>query len=315
MSYNKTISLHKELISRDLSQLIDSNYWLLEVPYYENVGDTLIWQGEMDLLRTLPYKCKGMFSSITFPFPEISPDDILLFQGGGNFGDLWHGPHEFRMKVVSHYPNNRCIIFPQTVFFEKEENLLSCADFYSRYDKVTICARDQWSYDLLKKHFTNNVLLVPDMAFCINVPRTLSRFCQKSDGGDLLVKRIDKELKPSGTLSELEDRNDIAISDWPSYLEPISWQTKKLYKLIRARFRGHCRLLDLYAKYVYRRYLIRTGVELLSKYDHIYTTRLHAAILGVMLGKQVTILDNSYGKNSHFYETWLSDCDKVSLMK
>ena len=52
----------------------------------------------------------------------------------------------------------------------------------------------------------------------------------------------------------------------------------------------------------------------LGAYKTIYTTRLHAAILGALLGKKVVFMDNSYGKNRGFYETWLKDCDAVKMM-
>ena len=35
-------------VKEALTPLVTSDYWLLEVPYYTNVGDTLIWQGELD---------------------------------------------------------------------------------------------------------------------------------------------------------------------------------------------------------------------------------------------------------------------------
>ena len=98
------------LIENTLTPLINHDYWLLEVPYYTNLGDTLIWQGELDFLRKLPYKCKGMYSYET-PIPDgIGINDIILLQGGGNFGDLWTNPHEYRMRVIEKYPNNKIII-------------------------------------------------------------------------------------------------------------------------------------------------------------------------------------------------------------
>ena len=74
-------------ISEVLTPLINRDYWLLEVPYYSNIGDTLIWQGERDFLAGLPHKCRGMHSLESFAFPEIDKNDLILFQGGGNFGD------------------------------------------------------------------------------------------------------------------------------------------------------------------------------------------------------------------------------------
>ena len=89
-------------------------------------------------------------------------DTIILLQGGGNFGDIWD-IHEFKRKVIRNYPENRIIIFPQTVFYQKKnENMLRDIELMSRHPYLTICARE-----VLKKNFKNTILLVPDMAFCI----------------------------------------------------------------------------------------------------------------------------------------------------
>ena len=76
---NTTQKIHQlqKQIKESLMPLIDNDYWLLEVPYYPNVGDTLIWQGELDFLSTLPYKRKGMQSYFTNIPKNIAKDDII----------------------------------------------------------------------------------------------------------------------------------------------------------------------------------------------------------------------------------------------
>ena len=70
-----------------------------------------------------------------------------------------------------------------------------------------------------------------------------------------------------------------------------------------------------YMYYVYRPYLIRSGVRQLMSHTDIYTTRLHACILSILLGKEkITFFDNSYGKNRNFYDTWLRDCDSIKMV-
>ena len=120
------------LIKEALTPLITSDYWLLEVPYYTNVGDTLIWQGELDFLRELPYKCKGMSSYYTDIPNNIGEDDVILMQGGGNFGDLYYDPQNYRMRIVEKYPNNKIVFLPQTVWFEHEGNMKECAETLSK---------------------------------------------------------------------------------------------------------------------------------------------------------------------------------------
>ena len=61
-------------------------------------------------------------------------------------------------------------------------------------------------------------------------------------------------------------------------------------------------------------YNLRSGIRFVNQYDIIYTTRLHVAILGALLDKKVYFFDNSYGKNSSLYNTWLKDCPNIELI-
>lgn len=303
-------------IEQALISLVNRNYWLLEVPYYSNIGDTLIWQGERDFLVGLPHRCRGMHSLESFAFPEIDKHDLILFQGGGNFGDLWTRHHDFKMKVVETYPENEFIFLPQTVYFEHEENLKKCAAFLAD-KKITICARDEASYRLLKANFSNRILLVPDMAFCIRMEKWYEPCTGK---GEFLLKREDKELQTSEYLAEIEKRDGITISDWVTFRGDT--KCERIFNRVRGLARRRPfrvtslgkRMIDFYGAHIYRPFLVRSGVKQLGAYETIYTTRLHAAILGVLLGKKVVFMDNSYGKNSGFYETWFKDCDAVKMM-
>ncbi len=58
------------------------------------------------------------------------------------------------------------------------------------------------------------------------------------------------------------------------------------------------------------RFYTMSGIKFINKYDEVYTTRLHGYILSVLLDKKVHMMDNSYGKNSNFYYTWMVDFDK-----
>lgn len=51
MTVSEKISQLKSIIDKQLSPLIDANYILLDVPYYTNIGDTLIWEGTREFLK------------------------------------------------------------------------------------------------------------------------------------------------------------------------------------------------------------------------------------------------------------------------
>ena len=57
MNSSEKIEILKSRIEEVLRPLIDRDYVLLELPYYENIGDILIWEGERHFLEKLPYRC------------------------------------------------------------------------------------------------------------------------------------------------------------------------------------------------------------------------------------------------------------------
>lgn len=48
-------------------------------------------------------------------------------------------------------------------------------------------------------------------------------------------------------------------------------------------------------------------IELAARHAHIVTDRLHFAISGLIAGRKVTLLPNSYHKNQGMHEAWLAD--------
>lgn len=51
----------------------------------------------------------------------------------------------------------------------------------------------------------------------------------------------------------------------------------------------------------------RQYLDLAARYEHVVTDRLHFAVSGLIVGRRVTLLPNSYHKNASMYETWLED--------
>ena len=70
---------------------------------------------------------------------------------------------------------------------------------------------------------------------------------------------------------------------------------------------------NYYFRHHFAEMMFKEGVRFISPYRQIETTRLHGCILSILLGKEVTLVDNSYGKNRNFYHTWLTDLDSITL--
>ncbi len=321
----KTAQLRRH-IAAQLDGLIDRDYALLGLPYYLNVGDILIWEGEREYLGSKRFACVNAGHRYR-DLETIRQDTLILLQGGGNFGDLWRFIQEDRLSIIRRYGSNPIVILPVTCWYEDAALLESDAEALAQHPELTICARDSISFDILRKHFRNRILLVPDMAFCIN-PAKLNRYVQGGGEGTLFLKRTDKELAAAAPYSPIEILNAADVRDWPSMEStPPCWNRYRSLCQIADSVRDHSQyrgasklsriLLKLSDWYYHNRcrvHLIREGVHFLSRYRNIYTTRLHGGILAILLDMPVTILDNSYGKNASYFYTWLSETEEVTII-
>lgn len=311
-TYDKIKEL-RTIIKKALSSLIVDNYVLLDVPYYTNIGDTLIWEGTREFLKTLPHKCLYTASVETYKYRPLPKNTVILLQGGGNFGDLWRRHQELRQTVIKSYPNNRIIILPQTVFYNNNSFFTEDAKMLNSHKDLHICVRDTRSLNYLKKALTCNLLLVPDMAFCIS-QKTLDHYKQKGTDKVLFLKRNDQELREYDFSSYIAEKAEqLHIGDWPTMEKEFKTKVY-LDKLIFHRKRLK-RIPDIYADLIFRPFQVRKGIEFVSKHRKVYTTRLHMAILSVLLDKEIVFFDNSYGKNRSFYETWLKDVEKLKFVQ
>jgi len=140
----------KKIIKSNLLQLINNDYIFLDLPYYTNIGDTLIWKGTEEFLKIIPHKCLYKTAIETYIKPKISNDIIILLQGGGNFGDIWQRHTKFFIRIIKEFPENKIIILPQTVYYKNKDILKDNARTMSQHPYLTICARDSVTYQLLK---------------------------------------------------------------------------------------------------------------------------------------------------------------------
>ena len=315
MNCDEKIRQLDTIIQDALPTMIGPRCVYVDLPYYANVGDVLIWEGTEYFFKRNHVRIVYSGSWDTFDFRQIPEGIPIIMQGGGNFGDVWAPPQQFRLSVIKHYPRNKIILFPQTVFYYSEQRMKEDAEIFSCHPNLTICVRDWDSYNLVRGYFKNKVICLPDMAFCIPVEKIRGLAKEEKTGMQLFLKRQDKEYKPSKYEIAIPENAD--VRDWPpleneqSYLHTMQYLIENRHKLSRVKL---SRIADIYARFVLKPRIIRDGVEFLSQYKEIYTTRLHGAILSILLDKQCVFINNSYGKNLSFYNSWLYDVDGISFV-
>lgn len=307
---------HKELrgiLKAKVLAEINGDYVLYGLPYYDNIGDTLIWNGTLELLKHSGHKCLATCGWNSYPCRKLNPDTTILISGGGYFGDVWRKAWQNVLDGISPNKDNPIIILPCSIFYENEELRDRDAEYLAQFKKLKIFVRDEASLKIARTYFKNHSELVPDMAFGMSkkfIKRWANRIYEKKA---LLFQRTDKERTelPAGI------PNDCEVHDWEAMERPMRGDRYLM------RIYGWCHRLSIIntslpdktrtwlLKNIRRKMLTASGVRQLSRYETIYSTRLHATILAMLLGRTVYFIDNSYGKIGSYYRTWLSDVNTV----
>ena len=143
-----------------------------------NVGDLAITVTHYEMIKKIvPNDCQiirvlysDFWDYYLFLKKNIRQSDLITIPGGGNIGDVYTEAEVIRQTILHEFKNNEIIVFPSTVFFSKgyhsNELYKRSKKIYNNHKHLTIFAREEYSYNILKKNYFNaNVYLIPDMVF------------------------------------------------------------------------------------------------------------------------------------------------------
>ncbi len=278
----------------------------LDYPVHANIGDLLIEKGTERFFAHLDYNVVGCRSAHDFfssAADRVTGEMTIVLHGGGNFGDLYGLHQAFRERVIEKFPDNRIVLLPQTIHFDSQARLEACARLFSRHRNLHVCLRDQRSLEIFKTHFDNPAYLIPDMAHFL-WEEFMPHRAGKAGTRTLLFVRTDKELRPfSGAVDGLPQPVD--WGDLIGLEDRIAFRTlNALYA--RGPFIGRWTSLHPLWRHL-RDHLIAKAERLFQGYGTVKTNRLHAGIFALLMGRRAVLSDNSYGKLSGYYSTWLKD--------
>ncbi|WGG49134.1 polysaccharide pyruvyl transferase family protein [Rugamonas sp. DEMB1] len=290
---------------------------VLDFPYHANAGDSYIWLGEIAYLKRrgadIVYVCWDQAYDPERVKRAVGPDGIVLYHGGGNFGDRWSEPHKLRLRVLRDFKGHKLLQFPQTVHFDHAENIAETARLIEEHGDFVLLARDHVSYQFAKTHFNCTVGLSPDMAFFIGAKAAAGAVC---DG--LVLARTDIESAGAKAVKNLPlerlpgrwRRDDWLVPDW--FEVKLANQFHKLNAPLN-RWTWGGRLMASLATAVAATRL-RRGIRQLSQGRVILTDRLHVHILCLLLNKEHVVLDNDYGKISTFHQAWTKPSELTTFV-
>jgi pyruvyl transferase EpsO len=281
---------------------------LLDWPFYANAGDHFIWLGEKIILKhrlgiRILFECS--LRSMDFAqLARLPPEAVLVFNGGGNFGDLYSEHQRFREAVIAAFPDRRIVTMPQTMMFQSAERAARSIGNLMRHPDLHVIARDRASLAILTglKHCYLGI----DSAFALQPIVT-----EIASGIDALPERdVLRLLRRDGEASERPFESETSL-DWAAHDDLATLLAEgpdiESIGIAQASFETN------FDRVSWQR--LCAAVRLFSTARRIVTDRLHGHILALMMRKEHDFYDNNYGKNSSFHHTWTEHDFLVSFIR
>lgn len=257
---NKIIK-HINLIKK-YSNLPNSPFtiYLIGTEDLNNLGDHHIAISQLEFLKKyfndytiveIPITTFG--SELRYIKHKVKPGDILFCSGGGNCGDAYTNSENIRHTTIESFPNNKIIIFPQTIDFSDSregQTLLAKAKVLYSKPNILFITREEKSYNFAKINFSCTTLLYPDIVLfgnhCnIHSLRQNVLLCMRSDKEKAItsddIKAIKILLKEKGysyTYTDTTTKEDIPIANRAESINELIKQFASARLVITDRLHG-----------------------------------------------------------------------------
>ncbi len=285
---------------------------VVDFPNHQNAGDHLIFVGTLEYLRELGVEISYLADMSRYDKSDLdhfAPDVPLLIQGGGNFGDRWVEIQNFRERVVAENHDRRIIQLPQSIEFSPGPRLEGAQAVLGAHPDLTLMIRDTGGAALTADLFpTANVLYCPDLALGAKI-KANARDASKSV---MCLRRGDSE-----STGGLTPPPGAAVSDWGlKYLDHLLYVLLRLPGAVGRRSARARRILYPVQRHAYiamANLNVRSATRILGRGRVLVTDRLHAAVLGALMGMPVIAQDNANHKISAIFTDYVGTLPGVFL--
>ena len=269
------------------------NVYLLGTTAHNNLGDHAISYAEYIYIKkffpdytVIEIEDKNVFKYLESIRKNILKNDIIFLHGGGNVGTEYFYHEIIRRQVIDLFPQNRIVIFPQTIDFRNNtKELNKSMHIYNNHPRLLFMIRERFSYETYGK-FLNGVktVLIPDIVL------SMKRFNLFSDNKCVyLCLRNDVEAVTPDTFVDKVKR---IMQNRGEEIEIID--TKNPFDFGKEQ----------------RERMLRNYWGKLSKGKLIITDRLHAMVFSYLLGVKCVVLPN-YNKKVEGTYDWIKSNDRI----
>ena len=155
--------------------------YILNTPIHANIGDSAIsyahnlflekeFSNEYKIIEVTSWELNRFRRVLSY---IVRKKDIVTQLGGGNMGVEWFGEELERRRIIEMFPNNKMIIFPQTIYYgdsdKGKEEFEKSKQIYNSHKDLTIIAREKVSYEIMKSAYDKcKVILTPDIVLSMD---------------------------------------------------------------------------------------------------------------------------------------------------
>ncbi|PPL00252.1 polysaccharide pyruvyl transferase family protein [Parapedobacter indicus] len=274
---------------------------VFQTPTHSNIGDHAIAEAQyLFISDNFPDYCYIEINQTLMPefikkYKQfIRASDILVLHGGGNFGNEYMREENLRRMVVSEFPENKIVIFPQTIYYSEDElgksELKKTKELFINHKKLILTAREQVSYDLMKTYFpTNKVILTPDIVLYLSknylFERQYGLEVIRADQESILSNRAKDEIH---TLLE-DNFEEVIVSDMHIENYGKAYTSKQRAPIVENKFRQFAR-----AKLA-------------------ITDRLHGMVFATVTGTPCIVFSN-YNQKVSGTHRWIKDLPYIKFV-
>ncbi len=289
------------------------NCALIDFPDHPNIGDSLIWLGELRALAQLGVRIRYVSGENNYD-PQalrrrLTDDTVILIHGGGNFGTLYARHQRLRERVLEDFPGHPTVQLSQSIDYEPGEALARMQRIVAEHRAFKILVRDERSHRFSLDHFDCPTEMCPDFALMMGSQRA-----RREPHTDIFIlARSDKEKSADwSTALKTRPPDGWLTSDWlePGFAEARLAKGTRIAHSVARKTVGsmaHTDVLDSLWQRSYRmvsEMRTRRGIDLLTQGRVVLTDRLHAHVLCVLLGQPHVVLGDSQGKIRAFYRAY-----------
>lgn len=279
---------------------------LMNTPCHGNLGDQAIALAEIVFLE----KYYPEYQIVEVPSDyinhclndlrkNISEEDLIFVQGGGNFGNLYIVDEAFRRLIAKTFKKNKIISFPQSIEYTSdsigERELGKAQQLYSQNSNFILSAREPVTKNFINKQFPKNEhLIAPDIV--ISMAPLSSEFTDQIRNGAVSMLRKDKEKAIADEFS-----NEIT-----KYLEE-NYSRHTVSDTITSGS-DYINSKNRFEK------VSNKWLEI-GQHELAVTDRLHGMIFCYLTKTPCVVLKNNNKKIESTYDYWLKDCNFIQLLE